>query len=90
MVFLLYGYLSYSRKEIALATTEERVFFHELAHSAHNIVSDGLKGGQHPLQKIMAELSASALCRMVGKKQTDTLGNSFRYIVGITLLLVKF
>lgn len=75
-----YGYFSSSRKEIALATSEESVFFHELAHSAHDIVSSGLKGGQHPLQEIIAELSASALCRMVGKKQTNTLGNSFRYI----------
>ena len=28
----------------------------------------------------MAELSAQALCRMVGKQPNDTLGNSFRYI----------
>lgn len=74
------GYFSSSRKEIALATSEEKVFFHELAHSAHDIVSGGLKGGQHPLQEIVAELSASALCKIVGKKQSDTIGNSYKYI----------
>ena len=28
----------------------------------------------------MAELSAQALCRMVGKQPNNKLGNSFRYI----------
>jgi len=32
------------------------------------------------LQKIVAELSVDTLCRMVGKKQENSLGNSFRYI----------
>jgi hypothetical protein len=30
-----YGYFSSERKEIALASKEESVFFHELAHAAH-------------------------------------------------------
>ena len=38
-----------------------------------------LKPGQDPVQEIVAELSAQALCRIVGK--TDKyLGNSYRYI----------
>jgi len=86
-----YGYYSTARKEIALATKEECVFFHELAHAAHEKVKGKLKAGQDPLQEIVAELSAQALCRMVGKQSSDTLGNSYRYIgnyaekLGITI-----
>jgi hypothetical protein len=75
-----YGYYSSIRKEIALATKEEKVFFHELAHAAHEKVKGKLKPGQDPLQEIVAELSAQALCRMVGKQSNDTLGNSYKYI----------
>lgn len=77
--YSFYGFYSSSQNEIALATPEESVFFHELAHCAHDKVVGGLKAGQDPLQEIVAELSAAALCRMVGK-QSDTLGNSYRYI----------
>ena len=75
-----YGYYSSNRKEIALVTPEESVFFHELAHVAHEKVNGNLKGGQDPLQEIVAELSAATLCKMVGKKQENSLGNSYRYI----------
>ena len=75
-----YGYYSSGRKEIALATSEESVFFHELAHAAHERVNGNLKDGQDPLQEIVAELSATALCRMVGKKHDNSFGNSYRYI----------
>jgi predicted SprT family Zn-dependent metalloprotease len=56
------------------------VFFHELAHAAHGRIKGGLKNGQDPLQEIIAELSAQALCRMVGKKDKDSTGNSYQYI----------
>ena len=75
-----YGYYMSGRKEIALATMEESVFFHELAHAAHEKVNGTLKTGQDSLQEIVAELSAQALCRMVGKQSRDTTGNSYRYI----------
>ncbi|MFH1728427.1 MAG: antirestriction protein [Pseudomonadota bacterium] len=75
-----YGYYSQDRKEIGLATSEEKTFFHELAHSAHSILKGNLKNGQDPLQEIVAELSAATLTRIVGKKSQDTLGNSYRYI----------
>lgn len=78
--YSLYGYYSPLRKEIALATKEESVFFHELAHCAHEKVKGSLKAGQDALQEIVAELAAQALCRLVGKKPDDTLGNSYRYI----------
>ena len=75
-----YGYYSSKRKEIALAAPEEKTFFHELSHVAHERVKKGLKAGQDPLQEIVAELSAQALCHLVGKKADQSFGNSFRYI----------
>ena len=75
-----FGYFSDNRKEIAIATNQECVFFHELAHCADSIIKGGLKSGQDPLQEIVAELSAQALAKMVGKSAEDTTGNSFRYI----------
>jgi hypothetical protein len=78
--YSLYGYYSAARKEIALATKDECVFFHELAHCAHEKVQGSLKAGQDALQEIVAELASQALCRIVGKKPDDTLGNSYQYI----------
>jgi len=75
-----YGYFSQDRSEIGLATPAESTFFHELAHAAHAKVCGKLKGGQDPLQEIVAELSAQALCRIVGKQPADTTGNSYLYI----------
>lgn len=74
------GYYQQDREVIALATPSESVFFHELAHAAHKRVLGELTPGQDPLQEIVAELSAAALCRMVGKDSEDTTGNSYRYI----------
>ncbi len=76
------GYYSFESKEIALATPEEKTFFHEISHAAHEKIKGSIKGGQDPLQEIIAELSAQALCRIVGKKLADTTGNSFQYIEG--------
>ncbi|MFC1816438.1 antirestriction protein [Thermodesulfobacteriota bacterium] len=75
-----FGYFSIDRKEIAIATSQECVFFHELAHCSYSIIKGGLKRGQDPLQEIVAELSAQALAVMVGKSAEDTTGNSYRYI----------
>jgi hypothetical protein len=75
-----YGYYSSGQRKIALATEEETVFFHEIAHCAHEKVRGNLKSGQDPLQEIVAELAAQALCRIVGKQPRDTLGNSHQYI----------
>lgn len=76
----MYGYFSQSRNEIGLATNEERVLFHELSHYSHSQVIKGLKGGQDPWQEIVAELSALALCHLVGKTADSQLGNSYEYI----------
>ena len=78
--FKYYGYYSGGRKEIGLATQEEKVFFHELAHAGHEKVKGTLKPGQDPLQEIVAELSAQALCHLAGKQANNTLGNSYQYI----------
>jgi hypothetical protein len=77
-----YGFYSSGAQEIALATPEEKTFFHELSHAAHYRIKGSINGGQDPLQEIIAELSAQALCRMVGKQLADTTGNSYRYIEG--------
>lgn len=78
--FRFKGYYSPESQEIALATEDECVFFHELAHCAHEKVRGRLKGGQDAIQEIVAELSAQALCRIVGKTGIRYLGNSYRYI----------
>ncbi len=73
-----YGYYQESRQEIGMATKEESIFFHELAHAAHSKLSP-LKKGQDWKQEIVAELCAAALCRIVGKTSKH-LGNNYRYI----------
>ena len=77
-----YGYYSPQKKEIALASTDEAVFFHELAHAAHDRLKSGIEGGQDPLQEIVAELSALALCKLAGRKADGSFGHSYRYIEG--------
>lgn len=78
--YRFHGYYTSSKKEICLASPEEAVFFHELAHAGHDKVKGSMKPGQYPLQEIVAELSAQALCRLVGKTMVDTTGNSYWYI----------
>jgi antirestriction protein ArdC len=73
------GCFSQERKEIALATKEESIFFHELAHAAHQRILGELKEGQDWKQEIVAELSAAVLCKIAGKT-SNTLGNSYQYI----------
>ena len=74
------GYYAPDEGKIALATPEEKTFFHEISHAAHAKIKGGLKKGQDAFQEIVAELSAQALCRMVGKQERDTTGNSHEYI----------
>jgi antirestriction protein ArdC len=70
---------AYNGRDIKLATPEEAVFFHELSHHAHKLVIGQLRPGQDWKQEIVAELSAAALCRIVGLEK-ETTGNSYRYI----------
>ena len=76
--FRYYGYYSGGKKEIALASPEECVFFHELTHAGHDRISL-LKPGQDWKQEIVAELGAAVLCRLVGKKGENP-GQHYRYI----------
>lgn len=69
-----------NRTLMFLSTKAECVFFHELAHASHEKIKGNLKSGQDPFQEIVAELAATALCRLVGKDPSDILGNSYRYI----------
>lgn len=75
-----YGSYSQGRKEIALASPEESVFFHELCHSAHHRIKGKLTPGQDWRQEIVAELGAIVLCKLIGKEPDKALGNGYRYI----------
>ena len=73
-----YGYFSSERKEIALASKEETVFFHELAHAAHKRLVVTNKN-QEWKKEIVAELAAAVMCQIVGKT-SKYLGNNYSYI----------
>jgi len=76
--YRFYGYYAPSKDEIALASNEETIFFHELAHAAHRkVIKDEKKDTW--IKEIVAELSAAALCEIVGKSSKH-IGNSYRYI----------
>ena len=73
-----YGYYQGGSKRIVLATHESKVFFHELAHAAHERIEGDLKGGQVPSQEIIAELTAATLAQMYCPDVN--LGFSYEYV----------
>ena len=73
-----YGYYQGNSKRIVLATHSAQVFFHELAHAAHERVEGQLKGGQVPSQEIIAELTAATLAKMYCPEAN--LGFSYTYV----------
>ena len=73
-----YGAYSPSRDSIELATHDEKVFLHELAHAAHQRVNGNLKPGQHWSQEIVAELTAAVLAHLYGRRTND--GGAYQYI----------
>jgi hypothetical protein len=73
-----YGYYSNHDKEIVLATNEEYVFLHELAHAAHYRIDQEARNLATWEKEIIADLSAAALLYMVGKEAK--LGNHYNYI----------
>ena len=77
--YRFYGYYSKTAKEIALASKEETVFFHELAHVAHSRIIKNFNKSQTWRKEVVAELSATVLCKMVGKT-SKYLGNNYKYI----------
>jgi hypothetical protein len=72
-----YGSFQNLTKTIRLATHEEKVFFHELAHAAHARL-ETLKGGQEPRQETIAEFTACVLMQVYGLR--DTTGYTWEYI----------
>jgi len=82
LLFGAYGAYASKSNSILLATPEESVFFHELSHASYARVIEPLRPGQHWDQEIVAELSAQALCHLVGKSPGSNLGNSHAYIEG--------
>jgi len=73
-----YGYYQGQSKKIVLATHSVQVFFHELAHAAHERIEGKLKGGQVPSQEIIAELTAATLAQMYCPEAN--LGFSYDYV----------
>ena len=73
-----YGAYVPAQREIVLATHDERVFFHELAHVAHEKLIGELKLGQDWKQEIVAELSAASLLHLYGRRPND--GMAYQYI----------
>jgi antirestriction protein ArdC len=75
-----YGYYQGETKRIVLATHNIQVFFHELAHAAHERIVGKLTGGQVPSQEIIAELTAATLASMYCPEAN--LGFSYMYVEG--------
>ena len=72
-----YGSFQDYTKTIRLATVEEKVFFHELAHAAHARL-ETLKGGQDPHQETIAEFTSCVLMQVYGL--SDSSGYTWEYI----------
>jgi antirestriction protein ArdC len=64
------GAYVHGRDAIVLCSHDESVFFHELAHAAHQRVLTGrgasLQGGQVASQEVVAEVVAAVLCKLFG------------------------
>ncbi len=75
----LYGSFRVATLEISLASPEEKVFFHELAHGAHSRLGR-LKENAPWQREMVAELSAAVLCRVCGRQPDENLGESFGYL----------
>lgn len=73
-----YGDCTVRGDRIRLATHDDAVFFHELAHAAHARIDGKLKGGQHSDQETVAEFTSAVLMQMYGLR--DHSGNAWRYI----------
>jgi len=74
-----HGYFSQDKREIGLASKDEAVFFHELAHAAHTLLVGDLRTVPPWEKEVVAELAAAALCRIVGK-ESQYLGTGYQYI----------
>jgi len=75
----VFGYYSSKRKLIQLNTKEEIVFFHELAHAAHDRIYN-LRSLPKWYKEVVAELTAVVLGRMYGLTWEKISGLSYTYI----------
>lgn len=73
-----YGYYSSEKKEIVLASDNERTFLHELSHAAHYHIDPQAYALPKWQKEIIAELSAGALLYMMGKD--GHIKSHFNYI----------
>jgi len=74
-----HGYFCQDKQEIGLASKDEAVFFHELAHYAHHRIVGDLRTVSPWEKEVVAELAAAALCKIVGK-DSRYLGASYQYV----------
>jgi hypothetical protein len=72
------GYCTVDNAKIRLATHDEHVFFHELAHAAHNTFETKSDAGQDPHREAVADLTACILMELYGLR--DDTGNTWKYI----------
>lgn len=70
------GWFSPTKQHIHLGAEDAAIFFHELAHAAHDKL-DKLKGGQDVEQETVAEFTAAVLCDLYDIPHS---GNAWRYI----------
>ena len=76
-----YGSYAPAQRQITLATHDEQVFFHELAHAAHLRAIGRLHGGQYWSQEVVAELTAATLMHLYGRQPPND-GAAYQYIAG--------
>ena len=74
------GAYSLTHKQIKLASPDEAVFAHELAHAVSHKIKGNGRGGQDPKEEITAELSAAVICNLLGLKAN--YGDNWKYIKG--------
>lgn len=72
------GWYSPGQRRIVLGTHNTPVFFHELAHAAHDRIGT-LKGASDSQAETVAEFTAAILCDLYGVAHS---GNAWEYIKG--------
>ena len=73
------GYYRAKDATIALASPEEKTFFHELSHVSQDRLGLLRKERQNTFNEVTAELSALVLAELVGKEDPNT-GATYAYI----------
>lgn len=75
------GYYQASNSFIALASPEEKTFFHELAHVSQDKLGMLRKERQNKFNEVTAEVSALVLSEVVGRENPNA-GATYNYIKG--------